>query len=148
MKMIHAVCVAGALAGTCAVAIAGVRAQGFAPPTSADLGLGGSEAAQWDSLRADTLQQRAVARADVQREMAALQTLLSSNTADFDTFAGGIDREVDAHLAASRALRDRKLAFYRSLAPEAQARLHASASDRLDRLTHLRAAMLEMSSSF
>jgi hypothetical protein len=99
-------------------------------------------------LRADTLQQRAVARADVQREMAALQTLLSSNTADFDTFAGGIDREVDAHLAASRALRDRKLAFYRSLAPEAQARLRASASDRLDRLTHLRAAMLEMSSSF
>ncbi len=53
-------------------------------------------------------------------------------------FSDASQRKFDAHIAETRALRERQLDLYESLSHDEQARVRAAMAERLDRLSKLR----------
>lgn len=140
--------IAGLLAGATCVAYAAMpRTRAFDPPTAAELGLDGATATEWNTLRDQTIDLRDSSRAEVQQQMTTLRALLATDSPDLDAFEKNAEREVDSRLAAARALRQRKLAFYDGLAPAQQANVRAVMRERLDRLARLRAAMQDLATA-
>lgn len=114
------------------------RAQAWLPPPAAELGLAGAQAAQWDALREDALALHRIARDDLRDGLAELRALLDTPSPDLRAFEAEAQRRIDTHLAEARALRERQIALYESLPPDAQARVRAALAARLDRLARLR----------
>jgi hypothetical protein len=139
-----AVVLAGTIAGSAGAAAALPRLHGLAPPEAAEVGLAGDQAAQWNALRDETIALRDDARQRLREGADQLHALLATEAPDLDGFARQADADVDARIAAYRALRDRKLAFYDALAPDQQARMRAAFTARLERFERLRAALLEL----
>ncbi len=108
------------------------------PPTAAELGLAGAQAQRWDALSAEARALRRVGRDTLRTGMTELRGALERPDADLRDVSAESQRRVDAHLAETRALRERQLAFYESLPPEQQARVRAALAQRLDRLAQLR----------
>lgn len=144
MKARHALYLALALAaGLAAAAVSAAPARGtlanaFAPPDAAELGLSGITAREWDALRDETVALRRVSREQIRDGMAELRTMLDQPEPDLRGFSVIAQRQVDAHLAEARALRERQLVLYESLPPAGQARVRAAMAGRLDRLARLR----------
>jgi hypothetical protein len=126
---------------TLATAVAAPRfaqSQRFAPPTAAELGLTGTHAQQWDTLRQETIALRRVGRDDLIAGMGEFRTLLDQPAPDLRGFSDESQRRVDAHMAEMRALRERQLDLYESLSPAEQTKVRAAMAQRLDRLAQLR----------
>jgi Spy/CpxP family protein refolding chaperone len=148
LNTVKVLALTGSLAGaTCAVCTATPRARELAPPSAAELGLAGADATRWNALRDETIDARTSTRAAVLRETDTLRTLLASNAPDLDAYEREIEHAIDGHVAAERELRQKKLAFYDSLAPDQQAKLRAAMLDRLNRLERLRQAWLDATGS-
>lgn len=139
----------GALAGaTCATCGAvGSHWKGTAPPTAEDLGLSGVSATQWTTLRDQTIDLRDSGRSALMHEFDKARAVLGSDAPDLDAFDRELEQALDAHAAAARALRQRKLAFYDGLAPDQQAKVRAVLLDRLNRLERIRAALMDATST-
>jgi uncharacterized membrane protein len=116
----------------------------FAPPTAAELGLVGASAQQWDALRQDTLALRQSTREQARARTTEFDALLGQPAPDLRGFSHAVQHDVDAALAQSRQLTERKLDFYDTLAPADQARLRQSLQDELARAQRLRAAMVSL----
>jgi Spy/CpxP family protein refolding chaperone len=142
---IRTLALAGLVAGATFAAYAATpRLHAPAPPTADQLGLAGADAAEWNTLRDQTIDLRDSARATALRDVDTLRVLLATETPDLDAFDREIEQAINRHAAASRALRQRKLAFYDRLAPAQQAKLRAAMLDRLNRLDHLRSALMNL----
>lgn len=147
MKTRHLVFLsAGLLAALAAtVAVSAPRQalrEGFAPPSSTELGLSGAHAQQWDRLRNDSIALRQVGREDMQQGLGDLRELLDQPSPDLRAFSKDAQRKVDAHMAEARELRERQLDLYESLTPAEQARVRAAMAQRLDRLAQLRQRLI------
>ena len=114
------------------------QSERFAPPSAAELGLSGAKAQQWSALRQETIALRRVGREDLVAGMSELRGLLDQPSPDLRAFSERSQRDVDAHMAEMRALRERQLDFYESLNPAEQAKVRAVMAQRLDRLAQLR----------
>ncbi|GEM_PF-5851969 len=112
----------------------------FAPPSAAALGLGGAQASQWEALRQETAELRDTARRTLHDRIQRLESLLDEPAPDLRGFSREADQQIDAYLAAARRLHERRLAFYESLDPAAQAALRGALKARLQRAERLRNA--------
>jgi uncharacterized membrane protein len=145
LKTMKTLALAGTLAGaTCAVCTATPRVHAIAPPSAAELGLAGADATRWSTLRDQTIDLRDTTRATVQRELDTLRTLLATDAPDLDAYERELEQAIDSRVAAERDLRQRKLAFYDSLAPDRKAKVAATMLERLNRLERLRTALLDL----
>lgn len=132
---------AAAVSLAVATAVAAPRiaqSERFAPPSAAELGLSGAKAQQWGALRQEAIALRRVGREDLIAGMSELRALLDQPSPDLRAFSERSQRDVDAHVAETRALRERQLDFYESLSPAEQAKVRAVMAQRLDRLAQLR----------
>ncbi len=130
-----------AAALTAATAIAGPRwvaGDAMAPPTAAELGLSVDHAKQWNILRSETMALRKTDREDLISGITEFRSLLDQPTPDLRAFTHESQHTFDAHIAESRALRERQLDFYDSLTAAEQAKVRAAMAKRLDRLSQLR----------
>lgn len=118
------------------------RDAGFAPPTAAELGLSHTHAREWDALRQETIALRTVAREELGGGLREFRGLLDTRDPDLRAFTAESQRRFDAHLAETRALREKQLDFYESLPPAEQARVRAAMAERLDRLGRLREQLI------
>jgi hypothetical protein len=91
------------------------RGDAMQPPTAAELALAPTHAKEWDALRADAIALRQVGREDLRSGFDALRTLLDQPAPDLRAFSRESQRKVDAHLAETRALRDRLAALHARL---------------------------------
>jgi hypothetical protein len=114
------------------------QSERFAPPSAAELGLSGAKAQQWSALRQEAIALRRVGREDLIAGMSELRTLLDQPSPDLRAFSERSQRDVDAHMAEMRALRERQLDFYESLSPAEQAKVRAAMAQRIDRFSQLR----------
>lgn len=114
------------------------REQAMLPPTAAELGIAPSHAGQWDALRAESIALRTVDRNDLRDGFGEFRALLDQPAPDLRAFSRESQREVDAHMAEARALRDRQLDLYESLSPGDQAKVRKAMAERLDRFARLR----------
>jgi hypothetical protein len=120
------------------------RPHTFDPPTAAELGLDSTHTTRWTRLREETIALKASARAEVRSRLEQADKLLASDSADLNAFSSDIDHEIDAYLAQSRDLRDRKLALYQSLSPSEQASTRAVMRERIERAKRLRSAFVTL----
>lgn len=118
------------------------RDAGFTPPTAAELGLSAAHAREWDALRQETLALRAVSREELGGGLREFRGLLDTADPDLRAFTAESQRRFDAHLAETRALREKQLDLYESLPPAEQARVRAAMAQRLDRLGRLRQELM------
>lgn len=114
------------------------------PPTSAELGLVGASASQWDGLRQETITLRNSVREQVKARSDEFATLLDQNQPDLRGFSHSVQQEVDSTLAQARSLQERKLDFYDSLPPAQQAQVRVAMKAELERAQRLRAAVLTL----
>jgi uncharacterized membrane protein len=112
----------------------------FAPPSASELGLEASHTDTWNALREETLSLRESAREEVRSTLEHADALLADDNADLAALSQSIDSAVDDTLARSRALRDRKLAFYQTLGADEQRAVRSAMRSRLERAQRLRAA--------
>lgn len=120
------------------------RGDGFLPPSAAELKLAPAHAKQWDALRSEALAMRAVGREDLRSGVTEFRTLLDQPAPDLRAFSDDAQRRFDAHLAEARALRERQLDLYESLAPDEQARVRKAMAARLDRVAQLRERLVSL----
>lgn len=149
MKTRHVLFLAAGLTAALAatVAVSAPRQalrEAFAPPGATELGLSGAHAQQWERLRDDTMALRQVGREDMRDGLGELRSLLDQSSPDLRAFSRESQRKLDAHLAEARALRERQLDLYESLTPAEQARVRQAMAKRLDRLSQLRARLVEV----
>jgi len=141
--------IAGTLAGAAFAASAATPHLFRAgPPTADELGLSGTAATEWSELREETIDLRDAARATALDEFDKLRALLATDAPDLDAYDREIEQAIDRHLAAARALRQRKVEFYDGLAPDQQAKLRAAVRDRMDRIARFRSALLDIDPAF
>jgi uncharacterized membrane protein len=114
----------------------------FAPPSASELGLDANQTSTWNALREETLNLRESAREEFRSKIEQADALLADDNADLGALSRSIDSAVDDALARSRALRDRKLAFYQTLNPNEQRAAREAMRSRLERAKHLRAAFV------
>jgi len=116
----------------------------FAPPTSAELGLAGASATQWDGLRQETIALRNSVREQVKERSGQFAGMLDQTQPDLRGFTHTVQHEVDTTLAQARSLQERKLDFYDSLPPAQQAQVRVAMKAELERAQRLRAAVLTL----
>ncbi len=121
------------------------RPSAFAPPTASELGLDARHTATWNALREETLNLRESAREEIRSKLHQAYALLADDNADLGALAASNDSAIDDALARSRALRDRKLAFYQTLNADEQRAVRSAMRSRLERAQRLRAAFATLS---
>jgi hypothetical protein len=115
-----------------------------APPTSAELGLAGTSATQWDSLRQESIALRNGVREQIKERSGQFAALLDQSQPDLRGFSHTVQHDVDTTLAQARGLQERKLDFYDSLPPAQQAQVRVAMKAELERAQRLRAAVLTL----
>jgi hypothetical protein len=95
------------------------------PPTAAELKLSHAQQQEWEALQADARALRRQLLADLETSLPELEAALAEPEADLGLLSQHVQSQVLFALWQTQAIRQRRLAFYESLAPDQQARVRA-----------------------
>ncbi len=121
-KLLLALALVAGLSGT-GTAVAGPFFNRPTPPTTSELGLDATQAAQWQTIQADAQALRQDTLMHLKLELAQTREALAEPNADLRALGQDYQAIALTALMEQRQLRERRLAFYASLDPQQQAKV-------------------------
>jgi len=95
------------------------------PPSAAQLNLSPAQQVEWEALQTDARALRRQLLADLETSLPQLEAALAEPEADLGLLSQHVQSQVLFALWQSQSIRQRRLAFYESLAPDQQALVRA-----------------------